>query len=578
MDDDDIAANESSAKVASPPSSQHPTQSSRETHQPILETTLKTLDSLCTTTTWSCVWHIDEDLLTNPSSPPCSLSQLLAAPTPLASSNRLMPSKKVQRQLVDLYYQHNYPLFHTLPKDLFIGYFDQDALTISPLLLYAIFAHAAASVALESDTMADDYFNMTKELLADSLDVPSLSTVVALCLMSLYEPKHGGGACLSHSYSAMAFRMCHQLGPSAAEEPRVTELRKRVVWCCYCLDKITSISVGNPWMMRRQDISMDLPRCLWPNEDQEQMECFVAVIKLMQMAEHTLTPKKYSHQHYTDTQDDRQLASALRLDTELTHWLQSLPLHLQWAPSAPPRNVWTTHLHLLFHMIQQRILLPFASHPALYLRCLTVADPLIHLTQHVANHPTSILSFTLTGTAIKMATSVALLNCTHGDTAVALHARCLLKRSLHSLTTLLQDRSLAGMELFLSRVNEALQRAAAPLLGSENITSSDLLDTIITPHLWQAATPPDPFDFLNSLWTHHMAPSSVDALLYKSHMDDLQSMTKPTFSIPPPNNCRASTDLWSTTTFPQKPSMNIGLGVYASAQQHHNDVLRGRLD
>jgi hypothetical protein len=129
------------------------------------------------------------------------------------------------------------------------------------------------------------------------------------------------------------------------------------------------------------------------------------------------------------------------------------------------------------------------------------------------------------------------------------------------------------MELFLSRVNEALQ--GAPAIGpSENINASDLLST---PHLWQNASQSDLFDFLNS--PDLMAPSSIDALLHKSHMDDLHYMTNPTFSMPPlPNNCRETSDLWSTTTTTTKPSMNIGLGVYASAHQHHNDVLRGRLD
>ncbi|KAI8336240.1 fungal-specific transcription factor domain-containing protein [Chlamydoabsidia padenii] len=757
MDKDDITANETSTTTSKLTTSTHPARftdnqpqtsvkqtirSSIDTHQQLFETTIKTLDQLCTTwPTDEQVWHIDEQQLLEPDTTinnNSTLSQLLAPPpASISCHHRHLPPKKIQRQLIQLYYQHKYPLFHTIPQDLFLEHFEHQDSSISPLLLFAMYTHAAAVIStnvIEGEEKANDYFNMAKDILDSLLHVPCLSTIVALCLMALYEPKHDVDHHHSKSllYGAIAFRMCNQLGygqqqiKSIPGDPdgQILELRKRVVWSCYCLDKITSIYLGDPWMTRLQDIMVDLPRCFWPNEDQEQMECFVAFIKLMQMAEQSLKPVEGSFMNHQQHQSVHEESYAQQSDNNLTQWLQVLPLHLHWTPLpssssssnvssittttttlSPPRNAWIAHLHLLFNMIQHRILLPFASRSShiLHLRCLSVTDNLTQITRHLSEQPDSILSFALTGTAIKMTTRVYLLNCGNQDKRIAMHTRCMLKSGLESLSTLLQQeqRSIPGMDSFLSRVNGALQLASKQqsirgsaqtssinpditnnnifLTGSE-LSATDILSQAfgaspptsssssssstplwhpsqnnnVTDHIYQPSPPSssspssqqqqqqqqqqyqvDPFDFLESpsvldqVWNQRMAPSSVDALLYKSRfsMEDQRQQYNSTngsggllMSHAKLNDCNwmmRHTTKWemdmststtkandtsffwpleqqdqqslftppaaekktqaNTTTSRGQQYMNIGLGVYASAHQHHHDVIRQRM-
>jgi hypothetical protein len=442
-------------------------------------------------------------------------------------------------------------------------------------------AHAAQINSTDNGKEADNYFKQAKGLLDSLLDIPSLSTVVALCLMSLYEPKHGldyrsSALC----YSAMAFRIYNQLcNTRHFDESRRTyddgddngrwELWKRVSWGCYCLDKLQGVCFGASWMLRLDGMVVDLPRYYWPNEDQEQLECFVAFIKLTQMAEQSLCPDDFWKQPMT-----KDYSNALQLDQVLLQWLQALPVHFQWTPlptpsssspatvpKDPPRTPWIAQLHLVFNMIELRILAPFASPSAstnslLQQRCVSVATYLIQLTQYMADQPTSILSYAFTGTATMMATRVHLMNCgSYQDR----HSRDLFRRGMHSLSSLVMqgNRTIPGVDAFLGRVKGALHIGgddSEPTLPtgtllSENgnantkidhmyLTGSEQNAAEVLSHafgtsstfsssspLWQhqAPAPVDPLDFLettavNDIWNHQhrMAPSSVDALLNKS--------------------------------------------------------------
>ncbi|KAI8339564.1 fungal-specific transcription factor domain-containing protein [Chlamydoabsidia padenii] len=456
--------------------------SNNNTQQELLENTIKALNYLGDT--WSGevdgdAWCIDEIRLVDQqhiNSTTTNLHDLYHRIT--------LPSRKKQKHLIRLYYQHKYPLFHMIPWDVFMQQFDQQQeLTVSPLLLLVILAHGAQLVNTEEEE--EHYFEQAKGLLDSVLDTPCLDLVVALCLMSLYEPRRGGDYRQpSLYYSAIAFRMCNQLGYGQqldTLDDGQRELRKRVTWGCYCLDKLQGICYGASWMLRLDDMIMvDLPRCYWPNENQEQLESFVAFIKLMQMAEQSLCPNQFSRQPMT-----KDYSNALQLDQTLLEWLQALPLHFQWTslptsnPSLtdvvnilkdPPRTPWIAQLHLLFNVIEQRILIPFAlssssSTQLVYQRCLSVASHLTQLVQYMANQPTWILSYALTSTAIMLATRVHLLNCgNYQNDVVTRHARSMYQRGMRSLSTLMlcDKRTIPGVDSFLARVKDALYVANSP--------------------------------------------------------------------------------------------------------------------
>lgn len=546
-------------------------------HQ-LLETTIKALDFL------GDHWIIDEEQLIE--RPPSSNDkhQLLSAHASNARDlyHRLtLPPRKTQRQLILLYYQHKYPLFHMIPQDLFLQQLDLQDLAISPLLLVTMLAHAAQINSTDDGKEADNYFKQAKGLLDSLLDTPSLSLVVALCLMSLYEPKHGVDYRSSAlCYSAMASRMYNQLCHTRQfDESRRSyddgddngrfELWKRVAWGCYCLDKLQGVCFGASWMLRLDGMMVDLPRYFWPNEDQEQLECFVAFIKLTQMAEQSLCPDDFWRQPVT-----KDYSNALQLDQVLLQWLQALPVHFQWtplpttsnAPSSlatvpkdPPRNPWIAQLHLVFNMIELRILTPFASpstntNSLLQQRCVSVATCLTQLTHYMVDQPASILSYAFTGTATMMAIRVHLMNCSSYQDR---HTRDMFHRGMQSLSSLVMqgNRTIPGVDTFLDRVKGALHIGGDPeptlptgSLLSENSNAATKIDhmyltgseqnaaevlshafgtasTFSSPPLWQHQhpAPVDPLDFLestavNDIWNHpqRMAPSSVDALLNKS--------------------------------------------------------------
>ncbi|KAI8096487.1 fungal-specific transcription factor domain-containing protein [Halteromyces radiatus] len=671
-------------------------------------------------------------------------------------NNTTLPSRKVQSQLIKSFYREKYPLLQLIPFDYFSQEFDKNGPLISPFLLLVMFAHAS-----DDDQVADSYFKQALELLDYAMTFPSLSTVVALCLLSLYEP-NSDYRFTSRAYGAMAFRMCNGLGYGQLHQTSDIaheELRKRILWGCYCLDKMQGIYYGDAWMIRLDDINMDLPRCHWPNEDQEEMEGFVAIIKLMQMAERCLKPDHFSKQsvHMDET-------FAMHLHQELIQWLQALPPHFHWTPlptlhststpvpTEPPRNSSVAHLHLLFNMIQLRILLPFASpscsNQLLHQRCISAATNLTQITCSMAEQNNLITSYLLTATGIMLSTRAHLLNCTNQTTNLARHSRFMFQRGMRSLSSMMRRRQrlIPGVDSFVIRVEQALhiadsQVTANDLVGSFLVSTNDThgtTDTTTTTttttttinnannHMYlsgseqnaaevlsqafgtstSSSSPPPPppsssttttsssLDWrshqhnnhshyqrhheqpeqlhhssvplyfletseMDHVWNERMAPSSVDALLYKSRffMDDQRqqdlttggllmshaklndpssisnwfmrqtkdrhweaqtSSTTPssttTTSIPSSNtpsqsmmtNISTRTATTTTTTTndnsvfwpivsssetesssitkksPVTPTtarslghyMNIGLGVYASAHQHHNDVIR----
>jgi hypothetical protein len=91
---------------------------------------------------------------------------------------------------------------------------------LSPLLLNAVLAVASRVPATnqgldacqKAAALSQSFFDAARVLLDEFLDVPRVSTVQALCLMSQFHHQGQWKATRSSSYLSMAIRMAHELG------------------------------------------------------------------------------------------------------------------------------------------------------------------------------------------------------------------------------------------------------------------------------------------------------------------------------------------------------------------------------
>jgi hypothetical protein len=95
------------------------------------------------------------------------------------------------------------------------------------------------------------------------LDQHNLATVQFLILLGVHGQRspYGAGAWSQVRY---ATSVCIEMGlhrkrtpKSSGEHARDTEIRRRVFWSCYCLDRITSIVLGRAFAIADRDINVE---------------------------------------------------------------------------------------------------------------------------------------------------------------------------------------------------------------------------------------------------------------------------------------------------------------------------------
>jgi hypothetical protein len=427
-----------------------------------------------------------------------------------------LPSKTTQQRLIQLYFKHAYSMFPILPKRLFYKQFDAPiqhatfaSYLLSPLLLLMVCAHGAAHQNLQEE--ADTYFHHAKSMVvsrASLLHKAKLSTVIALTLMSLYESRENPNATL---YSALAFQMCLDLdlmrdysgnlerNTDQEEEEDggadLKELRKRVCWGCYTLDKVIHIQSGQPWMLRSKDIELDMP-LLQPGDDVTEhgvLEGFVATIKLLQIAEHILQPESLQQigQPVVRTHTHDQMS--LNQDNVLLHWLRSLPSHLQWTPqlnttsststssSTKPSNPMLCQLHLIYNIIELCVLKPYASSTvrSIQQRSTAVATNITRLVSVLSENPAWVFNYAFTIHALIESTLLQLRDCSNENLNLARHARFVFQQAMHAFKSLLgfakTDQCVTRIIQFVSALDQSLSEADA----NSNVYEQDMMTPFV---------------------------------------------------------------------------------------------------
>jgi len=212
---------------------------------------------------------------------------------PLLSWTTVTTETEVVVHLINMYFTWHYPYFTTLSKSLFYRDFllgkppgtPKRTVYCSSLLVNAMLAlgcHFTSSPAGCADpndqtTKGDHFFAEAKRLIVenDEYEKPKLTTIQALCLMSVREAGCGREA-KGWVYSGMSFRMAQDMGlnldsggmtnsKETMDEGEI-DARRVTFWGCFLFDKCWSNYLGRLPQLPTSNITV--PRYdVFPDED-----------------------------------------------------------------------------------------------------------------------------------------------------------------------------------------------------------------------------------------------------------------------------------------------------------------------
>ncbi|KAI9477871.1 MAG: fungal-specific transcription factor domain-containing protein [Benjaminiella poitrasii] len=320
-----------------------------------------------------------------------------------------MPSRPTQEYLINVFFdechQHTLP---TLSRSMFYDQLKTKGPLITPLLLNVIYAHASKHVShltvFRSDpdnpaTQGDLFYDRARRLLDDFLDEPRLSTVIALIYMALYDCDRPSARSRCWMYTGMATRMCFELGLHTANYSSQLsqcdiELRKRVMWTCFVMDKLESCTMERPQMVTTKDIALDFASPLPEDGPTERLtlEGFNQLCRLTILLEKILAFFAYERRQWTTVPEEHQLMQFLE---SLYQWRERLPVDLQWSPGLTPLSAVVANLHLVAYDLELSLVMCFKNEEVQRDRRTALANTITQLVSLTVQQPRLMYTFAL---------------------------------------------------------------------------------------------------------------------------------------------------------------------------------------
>ncbi|ORZ15693.1 fungal-specific transcription factor domain-domain-containing protein, partial [Absidia repens] len=327
-------------------------------------------------------------------SPSASLSYFSSTPS-IRSANidpYELPSPQLSTKLVRLYLEHFYPVLPMFYKRQLSSSLDDPAEPISPLLLNAIYAVASRicdDVETRSDpasqeTSGEIFFERAKCLLDSHYDIPRISTVQALLLLSIHQQGTMKSA-RAWLYSGMAFRMALDLGLNRnCDHWQIPhdekERRKRVFWCAYVCDVMASATFGRSSTFEESDCDIPFPSIEddepihAPNTPESPNSCpppgplmvLSHMVKICDILGHVL--KNIYYAKALKNADIRHIGHVVSsLTGRLSHWYKNLPPALCLGDNSDQSMhdanypICVAQLHMIYHttvILLHRLFIP----------------------------------------------------------------------------------------------------------------------------------------------------------------------------------------------------------------------------
>jgi Fungal specific transcription factor domain len=189
--------------------------------------------------------------------------------------NIALPAPEVAAKLRDTFFACRWPSLPFLHLEHFCAkHYDSvmrlhgEASHVSLFLVYMVFAIGSIDIQRQNEDFAKDhlaYFQTAMtyhlEALAAGENTDCIQGLLLMAMFAVNEPQslnawHVAGLALR---MAIDSGMHHGDGPGSGNNLFQTEMRKRIFWAAYALDRNVSIALGRPLAIRDADITISLP-------------------------------------------------------------------------------------------------------------------------------------------------------------------------------------------------------------------------------------------------------------------------------------------------------------------------------
>ncbi|XXH00784.1 hypothetical protein Hte_007135 [Hypoxylon texense] len=200
-----------------------------------------------------------------------SNSTILSRPLP---TPKQLPERAVLVRLTTAYFEQVHPQFPLLHRPTYLEW-EEDVLRArekgelpNPTYLFFVYAVAAVGAltnADSGDTLPEGLYASAETLFEHVMRLNSLESIQAILCCAMYSIRSPVGVSV-WTLSGLALRQCIELGlhrkiPWSKVEHNVlkSQMRRRVFWCSYNLDRAVAITLGRPVGINDSDIDVEYP-------------------------------------------------------------------------------------------------------------------------------------------------------------------------------------------------------------------------------------------------------------------------------------------------------------------------------
>ncbi|VUC29949.1 unnamed protein product [Clonostachys rosea] len=198
-------------------------------------------------------------------------STVQARPRPAPVS---LPDRALVTMLTSSYFEQVHPQFPFLHRPTYLRW-EEDVLSAlakdespdptSLFFVYALSAVGALTTSIAAETLPEGLYASAEELFEHVMKLNSVKSIQAILCCAMYSIRSPVGVSV-WTLSGLALRQCIELGlhrqirwSRAEADVLQTQVRRRVFWCSYNLDRAAALTLGRPVGIADSDIDVDLP-------------------------------------------------------------------------------------------------------------------------------------------------------------------------------------------------------------------------------------------------------------------------------------------------------------------------------